>query len=433
MTNGREIALDVLLSVTRDGEYSHIALRDTLEKYQYLEKKERAFITRIVEGTLENMIRIDYIIDAFSNTRTAKMKPVILGILRSSVYQICFLDRVPDSAVCNEAVKLAGRRGFHSLKGFVNGVLRSIAREKDRISYPSREEDPLRYLSICYSIPEWILDQWIREYGIERAEKMAEASVRRAPLSVRIDSDRVSREALQKRIEAEGITAKAGEWEDVLYLADYDRMDQIPGFLEGLFYVQDVSSMMAVRTADPGEGGVVLDLCAAPGGKSIHAAQLMHGTGRVIARDLTAAKTALIEENVRRCRIENIVVETADARIFDRRMEESADIVIADLPCSGLGVLGRKKDIRYKMTIEKEEELAALQREILETAVRYVKRGGKLLYSTCTVHRAENEENAAWLLKNHGELRLLSQRQIFPGEQGNDGFFIACMEKIKDE
>lgn len=433
MTNGREIALDVLLSVTRDGEYSHIALRDTLEKYQYLEKKERAFITRIVEGTLENMIRIDYIIDAFSNTRTAKMKPVILGILRSSVYQICFLDRVPDSAVCNEAVKLAGRRGFHSLKGFVNGVLRSIAREKDRISYPSKEEDPLRYLSICYSIPEWILDQWVREYGIERAEKMAEASVHRAPLSVRIDSDRVSREALQKRIEAEGIAAEAGEWEDVLYLADYDRMDQIPGFLEGLFYVQDVSSMMAVRTADPGEGDVVLDLCAAPGGKSIHAAQLMHGTGRVIARDLTAAKTALIEENVRRCRIENIVVETADARIFDRRMEESADIVIADLPCSGLGVLGRKKDIRYKMTIEKEEELAALQREILETAVRYVKRGGKLLYSTCTVHRAENEENAAWLLKNHGELRLLSQRQIFPGEQGNDGFFIACMEKIKDE
>lgn len=432
MINGREAALDVLLAVTRDGEYSHIALKHTLDKYQYLEKRDRAFITKIVEGTLENMIRIDYILNAFSNTKVNKMKPVIRCILRSGVYQLCFLDGIPDSAVCNEAVKLAGKRGFSSLKGFVNGVLRSIARGRDRIVYPSREEDPVQYLSVWYSIPEWILCQWIQDYGMNRAEEMAAAFFRESPLTIRVNRNRISREELAERLEKDGIGVRESEdLEDVLYLSDYDYLNGIGSFREGLFYVQDISSMMAVRTAAPKEGNIVLDLCAAPGGKSIHIAQLLHGTGEVIARDLTPAKTALIEENIKRCRVENMRAETADARVFDETMEEAADLVVADLPCSGLGVLGRKKDIRYKMTQEKEAELLQLQREILDVAVRYVKPGGRLLYSTCTVHRAENEENVSRLLEQHREFKLLSQEQIFPGEQGNDGFFIACLEKSK--
>lgn len=189
--------------------------------------------------------------------------------------------------------------------------------------------------------------------------------------------------------------------------------------------------MTAAKEAGAKEQDVVLDLCAAPGGKSIYVAQKMHGTGKVIARDLTPQKVFLIEENIRRCQVSNMQAECADARIFDASWEERADIVIADLPCSGLGVIGRKKDIKYKMTLEKEAELVALQREILKNAVRYVKPGGTLLYSTCTIHKAENEENVRWLSEQYPELEVELQKQIFPGEEGNDGFFVARMKKGK--
>lgn len=435
MTDGvstREIILDVLLAITRDGEYSHIALKQTLDKYQYLEKKERAFITKVTEGTLERQIQIDHIINAFSNTKVNKMKPVIRCILRSGVYQICFLDGVPDSAACNEAVKLAGKRGFRTLKGFVNGVLRNIARNKERIVYPSREKEPVSYLSTLYSLPEWLVEQWMEEYGTQQTEQMAKVFLEEKPTSVRIDTDRITKEELIRELEAEGVTVGENEeLPDALYLSGYDYLNKIKSFREGLFYVQDVSSMMVAETAAPKEGDLVLDVCAAPGGKSIHIAQLLHGTGKVLARDLTPKKVALIEENIRRCQVKNMEAECADARIYDPELEEKADIVIADLPCSGLGVIGKKKDIKYKMTREKEAELATLQREILDVTVRYVKPGGKLLYSTCTIHKAENEENAGWLLEKHPELELISMRQIFPGEQGNDGFFIAQYQKRK--
>lgn len=189
--------------------------------------------------------------------------------------------------------------------------------------------------------------------------------------------------------------------------------------------------MTAAKEAKVKEQDVVLDLCAAPGGKSIYVAQQMHGKGSVIARDLTPQKVFLIEENIRRCQVSNMQAECADARFFDAAWEKKADVVIADLPCSGLGVIGRKKDIKYKMTVEKEAELVALQREILKNAVRYVKPGGTLLYSTCTIHKAENEENVRWLSEQYPELEVELQKQIFPGEEGNDGFFVARMKKGK--
>ncbi|MCI8327893.1 MAG: 16S rRNA (cytosine(967)-C(5))-methyltransferase RsmB [Lachnospiraceae bacterium] len=429
MTDGdssREIILDILLAVTRDGEYSHIALKSALDKHQYLEKRERAFITKVTEGTLEHQIRIDYILNTFSNTKVNKMKPVIRCILRSAVYQICFLDAVPDSAACNEAVKLAGKRGFRTLKGFVNGVLRSIVRNRDKISYPLKKGDPIQYLSIQYSLPEWLVRQWTEEYGYEQTEEMAVSFLKKSATCVRINTEKTTKEELLFMLKADGITVREhAQWQEVLYLSDYDYLGKIEAFRKGLFYVQDISSMLVAKTAQPEKGDVVLDLCAAPGGKSIHMAQLLQGSGKVIARDLTPQKVALIEENVVRCQVENIRAECADARIYDESLKEKADIVIADLPCSGLGVIGKKKDIKYKMTPEKEEELVKLQREILSVAVHYVKPHGKLLYSTCTIHRAENEENARWLLRECPELSLISEKQIFPGSEGNDGFFIA--------
>lgn len=428
--NPREIAVDVLLAIEKDGEYSHIALRQALDKYQYLEKQERAWITRLVEGTLERQIRLDYILEQFSRTRVAKMKPMIRCILRSGAYQICFLDGVPDSAACNEAVKLAKKRGFATLGGFVNGVLRNLARQKDAISYSPREPSPERFLSVWYSIPEWIIRQWAREYGWERTEEMAAAILQERPLSVRVDTGRISPEQLIGLLRENGVEAwRHPEISDALCLSGYDRVSSLPGFAQGFFYVQDISSMRVARAADPQAGDVVVDVCAAPGGKSIHIAQLLHGTGHVEARDISPQKVARIEENMRRCQVGNMSVACADARVLDPSLVEKADIVIADLPCSGLGVIGRKKDIRYKMTEERETQLVALQREILGVSQAYVKPGGKLVYSTCTVHRAENEENVAWLEREYPKLRCISQEQIFPQKDGGDGFFIACLVK----
>lgn len=433
MTDGvstREIILDVLLAVTRDGEYSHLALSGTLNKYQYLEKQERAFITKVTEGTLEQMIKIDYIINSFSNIRVSKMKPVIRCILRSAVYQICFLDGVPDSAACNEAVNLAGKRGFRNLKGFVNGVLRNIARKKEQIVYPDERKQPQEAVSVQYSLPLWLVEQWETEYGMDKTKAMAKALLEEKPTAVRINLNQITKEELIKQLKSEGVdVTESKELPYALFLSGYDYLNKLSGFQEGCFYVQDISSMKVAETAEPKEGDVVLDVCGAPGGKSIHIAQMLRGTGQVITRDLTSSKVAKIEENIARCRVENMRAECADARVPDESLREKADIVIADLPCSGLGVIGRKKDIKYKMTPEKEQELVALQREILSVVPAYVKSGGTLVYSTCTIHKAENEENVQWLLENHRELHLESMQQIFPDETGNDGFFIAKLRK----
>ncbi len=428
--NSRELILDTLLLIDRDREYSHIALKQVLDKYQYLDKKERAFITRVVNGTLERMIELDHIIHSFSKVKVNKMKPVIRMILRSGVYQIKYMDAVPDSAVCNESVKLTGKRGFTGLKGFVNGVLRNVSRNLAKVEYPSREKDPEGYLSIRYSLPAWLAAQWILEYGLEKAEEIGEGFFAERPLCVRCNTSRISREELAERLRREGVEATPDEEVPcALWLQGYDHVAGLPEFREGLFYVQDLSSMRAVLWADPKEGDQVLDVCAAPGGKAIHVAEMLRGTGMVEARDLTDYKVGLLEENIRRTGLANIRAVKWDATLPDQEKEEKMDIVLADLPCSGLGVLGKKPDLRYKMTPEKEEELVRLQQKILSVAQAYVKPGGTLVYSTCTIHRAENEENTRWFLENHPKFRLRKERQLLPGADRGDGFYIAVMEK----
>lgn len=429
MTNGvnvRELILGVLLEVTRDGEYSHIAIKNTLDKYQYLEKQERSFFTRVCEGTLENMILIDYIINQFSKVKVNKMKPVIRCILRSSVYEMKYMDSVPVSATCNEAVKLAQKKGFHNLKGFVNGVLRNISRNLDNISMPDKEKDPLEWISVTYSLPEWLAKKWLKQYELSQIEEMAQAFLEKSATSIRVNTEITTKEALIKELEAEQITVVDNtELANAFYIEDYDFLAGIPAFQAGKFYVQDVSSMLVSLWAEPKEGAQVLDVCAAPGGKSIHMAELLHGTGMVEARDLTEYKVALIEENIERCGMKNICARQADARVLEEDRIGTADIVIADLPCSGLGVIGKKPDIKYKMTEEKCRELAGLQREILHTVQHYVKPGGTLMYSTCTINLEENEENVEWFLEEHPGFVLEKQQQILPQKGKNDGFFLA--------
>lgn len=425
--NVREVVLDTLLLITRDKEYSHTALQGVLDKYQYLEKRERAFITRVVEGTLERMIEIDYIIDQFSKVKTGKMKPVIRTILRSSVYQMKYMDSIPDRAVCSEAVKLAGKRGFTSLKGFVNGVLRNISRNLEDIKYP---EEETACLSVRYSLPEWLVRQWLKEYDADTVQRMGEAFLSDSPTCIRCNTAAVTREELMESLRAEGVTVT--EDKDIscaLYIEDYDYLAKLDSFQKGYFYVQDLSSMEAALWVDPKKGGLVLDVCAAPGGKALHLAELMEGSGQVIARDLTEYKVGLIRENIARSGLGNIKAQQWDARIFDEELREAADVVMADLPCSGLGVLGKKTDLKYRMTPKQQEELVRLQREILSAVCGYVKPGGKLLYSTCTIHKKENEENTRWFLAAHPEFELLKSRQRLPGTDRGDGFYLALFRK----
>ena len=429
-TNTRELILDILIQITRGGEYSHIALKNALDQYQYLEKQERAFIARVVNGTLERMIELDYIIDQFSKVKVSKMKPVIRTILRSAVYQLKYMDSVPASAACNEAVKLAAKRGFGSLRGFVNGVLRNISRNLSDISYPS-EEDMLYSFSVRYSVPEWILGQWLAEYGKETVRAMAEEFLKEKPVTVRFHPDRISKEELMRKLKEEGVSVKEdAELPYALHLSGLDYLMKLESFQKGYFQVQDVSSMQVAQWAAPEEGSYIIDVCAAPGGKAIHLAEMLRRTGHVEARDLTEYKIGMIRENILRSGMTNIEVVGMDARLRDEASVGKADIVIADLPCSGLGVLGRKPDLKYKMTQDTQRELVKLQREILSVSAEYVKQGGKLIYSTCTIHKEENEDNAAWFARQFPEFHLQRERQTLPGRDSGDGFYIAMFLRM---
>ena len=423
--NDRELILEILLAVTRDGEYSHIALRNVLENYQYLDKSERAFITRVTEGTLERMIELDYIINQFSKTKVNKMKPVIRTIIRSAVYQLKYMDSVPDSAVCNEAVKLAGKRGFSGLKGFVNGVLRNISRNLDNVKYTDKS-DTVKWLSVIYSMPEWIITEWLKNYDREMVEKMLQAFLAERPTTIRCNLSQISREKLAEELKKEGVKVRLCDTVDsALFISGYDYLGALESFRTGHFQVQDISSMEVAEWAAPKEDEYIIDVCAAPGGKSLHLADKLAGKGHVEARDLTPYKVDLIRDNIARIGIDNIEAVCQDATVYDEASEKKADILIADLPCSGLGVLGKKTDLKYKMNPDTQEELVHLQREILSVVHRYVKSGGKLLYSTCTIHRAENQENAAWFAEQYPEFELVRERQFLPGVDDSDGFYIA--------
>ena len=439
--NVREIILETLLLITRDGEYSHIALKNVLDKYQYLEKRERAFITRVVEGTLERQIEIDYIINQFSKVKVNKQKPVIRTILRSSVYQLKYMDHVPDSAVCNEAVKLAGKKGFVNLKGFVNGVLRNISRNLDMVSYPDPSNE-IACLSVRYSLPMWMVEKWISVYGKETVEKMGKAFLEERPVTVRRNTAVVSKEEFEKELEKDGVVYRRHPVLPYAYeLTNYDYLAGLLAFQKGYFYIQDISSMQVAEWAEPKEGDYVIDVCAAPGGKSLHIGDKMEGFGTVDARDISQYKVNLIEENIQRLNSINVQAKVQDATIFDVESECKADIVLADVPCSGYGVIGKKPEIKYRSTTQKEEELVILQRTILDKAAEYVKPRGVLVFSTCTIAKEENEENMMWFMNNHPfklesidefipeELRSettgLGYLQMLPGVHGTDGFFIA--------
>lgn len=444
--NAREIILELLLEINEEGVYCHTAIGNALKKYQFLPKQDRAFITRVCEGTVEYAIQIDYIINYFSKIKTADMKPVIREILRSAVYQFLYMDSVPDSAACNEAVKLAQKKGFYNLKAFVNGVLRTIARQAGEVKYPPKS-DPVAYLSAQYSMPEYLVKKWVETYGGDITREMLKSFLRESPTTIRCVQNHNAQEKILESLRKQRVKVEKAPYLDyAFYISGYDHVMMLDAFWSGKIYVQDVSSMLVTEIAHPKRGDYVIDLCAAPGGKALHMADRMGDFGMVDARDVTPHKVQTIQENIIRSEAINIQARCQDATVFDPDSVFKADIVLADVPCSGYGVIGKKPDIKYKMTAQKQQEVIILQRKILSMAVDYIKPGGVLIYSTCTIAREENQDNVQWLLDNfpleaeslnpylprslHCMTTAKGYLQLLPGVHHTDGFFMARLKRV---
>lgn len=451
--NEREIALDILMEVNEKEQYMHVLLNDALRKYQYLEKNERAFISRLVKGTMERRLTLDYVINQVSSVRVNKMKPLIRNLMRMSVYQMMYMEQVPVSAVCNEAVKLAKKRKFTNLSGFVNGVLRNISRQLPQIKLPDD-------LSIKYSVPQELVGMLEASYGREMTELILESFLKEKKVSAITNTVKITKKELVNLLKSQGITVEDAPYvEDAFILSDYNYLDDIEEFSAGMFQIQDISSMLAGVIASPAKDSTVLDVCAAPGGKSIFAALMMSGTGHVISRDVSERKTGQIEENVERLGLSNIDVEVSDAAVHNIEDEDMADMLIADLPCSGIGIIGRKPDIKYNVSRDKIDGIIQLQRKILDSIYSDVKHGGYIVYSTCTLNSQENEENVRYIKSKGFEAvditaslpeKLIDDAKragkhyydklikdaadgmltLIPGVYECDGFFVAKLKRI---
>ncbi len=436
--NVREIVLDMLLETCEKEVYSHLILSAILEKYQYIDVQKKKFLTRLFEGTVEYRLLEDAVLNRYSKIKVNKMKPVVRNILRMGVYQLLYMDSVPDSAVCNEAVKLAKKRGFQGLSGFVNGVLRNIARDKDNIYFKS--------LSEKYSIPQWIIDEWSKQFDEDTIITILEGINKKQGVSIRCNTSAINCEEFYSELENQGITVRRSKYiKEAAFISGFDSIENIFGFNKGYFQIQDIDAMVAVNISGVKPDYKILDVCAAPGGKSIQFADMLNGSGIVEARDLSENKVEIIEENISRNNMKNIKAVCMNAEIFDAASKDKYDIVLADLPCSGLGVIGKKADIRYRVKQEDIAGLAMLQRDILSVVWQYVKPGGVLIYSTCTINETENQDNVKWFTENFpfetesfsdsvsnindAQTATKGWLQLLPGIHEGDGAFVAKLRR----
>ena len=439
----REVAADALTEINKTGAYNNVTLRKYLRQNGAMPKADRAFVTECVNGTLRNMIYIDHIINAFSKTKAEKMKPFICSVIRTAVYEIIFMDKVPDSAACSQAVELVKRRNFGKLSGFVNGVLRSVAKGWQTVEMP--EKNTPEYLSVRYSHPLWIVKMWLSKYDFETVGKICEANNCAPDVCICVNTLKTSAGELKKMLEEKGISVKEGIYEkNALHLKGISNVAEMQEFRDGLFHVQDESSMLAVDVLDPAANEKILDVCAAPGGKSFYAAERMGGAGRVVSCDIYPHKTELISVTADRLGLGIIETRLRDASVLNEDDREKYDRVIIDAPCSGLGIIRKKPDIKINRTGEDIDSLIELQKRIIDASAECVKPGGLLVYSTCTICKKENEMNFKYILergdfepvdisKNLPEaLKEFSGGgcvQLLPGINGTDGFFIAAARK----
>ncbi len=458
--NEREVVLEILLDIEKNGTFSNIAIGKALRKSQFEEKRKRSFIMRLAEGVTEKRYTLDRVIDMYSKTKVNKLKPLIRVCLRMGIYQMLYMDSVPERAAIYETVGLVKSHGMKGLSGFVNAVLRSVGRNRDEVM-GKIEKDPL----LKYSVPKWLYEYINDLYGEENTAKVFESGEKERPTSLRVNCLKTGRDELMAKLSEAGITAEKGKYSDsAILISDYDFIRKVPGFRNGEFTVQDESSQVAVRTAfdcfiaarderkhnntvmpevlnnndDPfeNENISVIDMCAAPGGKTTYISELIEksspGKGKVLSFDISEDKTDLILENVERLGLTNVDVSVSDATGEREDLYSKADIVIADVPCSGLGIMGRKNDIKYRVKDTDIEELRAMADTILDNAVKYLKPGGILLFSTCTITKTENEEASEALMRRHHMLTKLSEHKYIQGVDMCDGFYFSVFRNDQE-
>ncbi len=438
--NLREVCALALEDIFLNGTYSNEALKNILKKNGAMPKRDKAFVTENVNGTLRNIIYIDYVIDYFSNTPINKIKPWLLAVLRSAVYQIIFMN-VPNSAAINEAVKIVKRR-VPSLAGFANAVLRKISNDYNKITFL---ENNAENLSIKYSHPLWIVKMWISHYGYDFTESICKANCDKPPVTICINILKTNKEKITKSLKNDNVTLSDGViLKNSIRISNTDNIQMLDAFKMGYFHVQDESSSLAVNILSPKEEEKILDVCASPGGKTALMAELMNNKGTIIARDISDSRLELIEENSKRLGISIIKTEKHNALDFDKNDVEKYDRVLLDAPCSGLGIMRKKADIRLTKNGNDIDSLVKLQRQMLSTVYKYVKKGGILVYSTCTVSKKENEKNIEWFLSNFPFEAVDIKKylnniyapdakngfiQLFTNVHNTDGFFIAKLKR----
>ena len=426
MDNPRKIAYDVLVKCASAEQYSNIAL-DTAIKRSDLTPPDRGLLTTLVYGVIEKQITLDAIINSLTDRKSEEITPDVRTLLRLGIYQLAYLDRVPDHAAVNETVDMAGKRS----RGFVNAILRAFIRGGKEIPIPSKENDAVGYLSVKYSFCPALCRKFIDTFSLERAEELFTAFGEQPDLTLRTNSLRISRADLIAALEGQGIKALPTKESDAgIRVCDRSPVAELYGFGDGLFFVQDEASQLCVKALDAKPGMRVLDACACPGSKSFGAAIDMQNTGEVISCDLHKNKLSLVESGAARLGITILTTAERDARNTNAEWLGTFDRVLCDVPCSGFGVFAKKPELRYKDPLAS-EALPDIQLAILKSASQYVKVGGKLVYSTCTLLPAENDWNVDRFLQNNDDFNLREARTLYPDTDGTDGFYYAVLERVK--
>ena len=442
MDNTRHSAAKILCSVYEKDAYANILVASEIRKNNYNDI-DRRFLTEIVYGSVKMGLTLDWILNKYITRPLKKIPPMVRAILRISVYQIFYMDKVPISAICNEAVKLTKKYAHQGTANFVNAVLRSMDREKEKAKIPTEEKNRLEFLSLATGHPLWIIKRWEELFGYDETKKLAELNNKEPILSVRTNTLKTTREEIFKELSKQNIEAKLSEIvPEGILISKHNSLDNMEIIQSGKAQVQDESSMLVAHILSPEENDFVIDLCAAPGGKTTHIAALMKNKGKILATDIYSHKLTKINENAKRLGIDIIETKELDGREIGNAYENKADKVLVDAPCSGLGVLRRRPDARLKKTEEDIKKLPILQNELLESGAKAVKNGGVLVYSTCTIEPRENEEVVIKFLDKHSEFYLdntgdclpLKKRdekmiQLLPTRDNTDGFFIARMIK----
>ena len=443
MDSAREVALAGLRAVHQEGAYANVAMAKILRQAK-LSDADRRLATELVYGIVKAGDTIDWMVSRYVNRPLAKISPVILEILRLGMYQLFFLDRIPASAACNEAVNLAKKYGHQGTAGFVNAVLRTAVREPQRTKFPEETGEETKHLALTKQHPEWLVRQWVKTFGWEETRALCDFNNAPAVLSLRANTLKMQRNALLATLRAANVKAEPSSWSpDGILCHAHGAMDDMAALREGFLQVQDESSMQVAPVLGPLPGEFVIDACSAPGGKTTHLAALMKNQGRIIAADIYPSRLVRVEENAARLGIGIIETLCCDAREIGERYLGQADRLLLDVPCSGLGVLRRRPDARWRKIPREIAALPALQRAILAGAAPAVKPGGVLVYSTCTMQAAENEEVVTAFLAAHsgfslemtGQFLPLQKRneamvQFYPQRDKIDGFFIARLRKI---